>query len=96
MTSSLHLPQLHGGLFLTDSGLETTLIFHDGIELPHFASCTLLLNSEGQKRVIGYYERHLDLARNTGAGFCHGDADMAGKPRTRAQARSLSTKTSTP
>jgi S-methylmethionine-dependent homocysteine/selenocysteine methylase len=69
MTSSLHLPQLHGGLFLTDSGLETTLIFHDGIELPHFASCTLLLNSDGQKRVIDYYKRHLDLARNTGAGF---------------------------
>jgi hypothetical protein len=24
------LPQLDGGLFLTDGGLETTLIFHEG------------------------------------------------------------------
>lgn len=69
MASTFQLPQLHGGIFLTDSGLETTLIFHDGIELPHFASCTLLLNSDGQKRVIDYYERHLDLAKGAGVGF---------------------------
>jgi len=25
-----HLPQLDGGLFLTDGGLETTLVFHEG------------------------------------------------------------------
>ncbi len=69
MTTALRLPQLGGGIFLTDSGLETTLIFHDGLELPHFAACTLLLNSDGQKRVIDYYKRHLDLAKGTGAGF---------------------------
>ena len=27
------LPQLSGRLFLTDGGLETTLIFHEGVEL---------------------------------------------------------------
>jgi methionine synthase I (cobalamin-dependent) len=32
------LPQLSGGLFLTDGGIETTLIFHDGLDLPHFAA----------------------------------------------------------
>ena len=32
------LPQLDGGLFLTDGGLETTLIFHEGFELPMFAA----------------------------------------------------------
>ena len=31
-----HLPQLDGGLFLTDGGIETTLIFHEGLELPAF------------------------------------------------------------
>jgi hypothetical protein len=36
------LPQMSGGLFLTDGGLETTLIFHDGIDLPLFASFDLL------------------------------------------------------
>ena len=69
MTSTWRLPQLHGGMYLTDSGMETTFIFHDGVELPHFASCTLLLNSNGQERVAGYYKRHLDLAQQAGAGF---------------------------
>lgn len=69
MVSTWQLPQLQGGMFLTDSGMETTFIFHDGVELPHFASCTLLLNSQGQERVTAYYKRHLDLAEDTGAGF---------------------------
>ncbi|MDI1265040.1 MAG: homocysteine methyltransferase, partial [bacterium] len=36
------LPQQRGGIFLTDGGMETTLIFNDGIELPHFAAFVLL------------------------------------------------------
>ena len=34
---SPHLPQLDGGTFLTDGGIETSLIFHDGLDLlrPH-------------------------------------------------------------
>ena len=36
------LPQRRGGIFLTDGGMETTLIFHEGIELPHFAAFVLL------------------------------------------------------
>lgn len=32
----LSLPQRAGGLFLTDGGIETTLIFQEGIDLPHF------------------------------------------------------------
>lgn len=34
----LSLPQLEHRPFLTDSGLETKLIFIDGIELPEFAA----------------------------------------------------------
>ena len=37
-----HLPQLDGKLFLTDGGIETTLIFLEGLELPHFAAFDLL------------------------------------------------------
>jgi len=33
----LDLPQLWGGAFLNDGGMETTLIFHEGVGLPHFA-----------------------------------------------------------
>lgn len=41
------LPQLDGPLFLTDGGIETTLIFHKGIELPEFATFVLLDNVFG-------------------------------------------------
>ena len=42
------LPQLTGSLFLTDGGIETTLIFHDGLELPDFAAFHLLKTAEGR------------------------------------------------
>ena len=41
------LPQLSGDLFLTDGGIETTLIFHEGLDLPHFAAFDLLRTDEG-------------------------------------------------
>ena len=34
MSGRRRLPQLDGGLFLTDGGIETTLIFHRGLDLP--------------------------------------------------------------
>jgi S-methylmethionine-dependent homocysteine/selenocysteine methylase len=63
------LPQLSNQLFLTDGGLETTLIFHDGIELPHFASFDLLKDAEGIERIRRYYARYAKLARDAGMGF---------------------------
>ena len=43
MTSYRHaLPQLSDRITLTDGGIETTLIYHEGIELPHFAAFVLL------------------------------------------------------
>jgi homocysteine S-methyltransferase len=63
------LPQTEGGLFLTDSGLETTLVFHEGIDLPCFAAFDLLRTVEGTQRLRDYYERHIDIARESGTGF---------------------------
>lgn len=63
------LPQLSGGLFLTDGGLETTLIFHEGLELPHFASFDLLKSEEGVARLRNYKERYIALAKRAGIGF---------------------------
>ena len=63
------LPQLDGRLFLTDGGLETTLVFHDGIELPHFAAFDLLRTAEGAERLRAYYRRYLDIAAANGTGF---------------------------
>jgi len=63
------LPQLNGRLFVTDSGLETQLIFHDGLELPYFAAFELLKNDEGTDRLRRYYARYADIARAHGLGL---------------------------
>jgi S-methylmethionine-dependent homocysteine/selenocysteine methylase len=65
----VRLPQLDGGLFLTDGGLETTLIFHQGLELPAFAAFPLLADDEGAEQVRLYYEPYAALARERGVGL---------------------------
>ena len=64
-----HLPQLSDRLFLTDAGMETFLIFHEGMELPYFASFDLMKDEAGTEQVRRYYERFIALARNRGLGF---------------------------
>ena len=56
-------------MFLTDTGLETTLIFRDHYELPAFASFVLLDTDEGRQRLTQYYRAHADIAQSIGAGF---------------------------
>jgi S-methylmethionine-dependent homocysteine/selenocysteine methylase len=69
MTRYRHrLPQLADTLFLSDGGLETTLIFHEGIELPAFASFTLLDSEEGTARLRRYFAVYADIARRHGLG----------------------------
>ncbi|MBR0737322.1 homocysteine S-methyltransferase family protein [Bradyrhizobium liaoningense] len=63
------LPQHRGGIFLTDGGLETTLIFHEGLELPHFAAFVLLDRADGRAALKRYYEAYLRVARQHGVGF---------------------------
>lgn len=63
------LPQQNGQAFLTDGGMETTLIYHDGIDLPCFASFTLLATSEGREKTRAYYARYAALALKAGVGF---------------------------
>lgn len=63
------LPQRRGGIFLTDGGMETTLIFHWGVDLPHFASFVLLDSAEGQEKLKQYYEAYLAVASKHGTGF---------------------------
>ena len=63
------LPQLGSRLFLTDGGLETTLIFHNGLELPCFASFTLLRTPEGRKSLRDYFLPYIETARQARMGF---------------------------
>jgi homocysteine S-methyltransferase len=62
------LPQLRNSLFLTDGGLETTLVFHDGRELPYFAAFSLLRDKTGIELLRDYFERYARLARSRGLG----------------------------
>src|SRR5687767_7623891 len=54
---------------MTDGGLETTLIFHDGFDLPEFAAVDLLRSDEGTEALRRYYARYAELARELGVGF---------------------------
>jgi S-methylmethionine-dependent homocysteine/selenocysteine methylase len=64
-----HLPQCDGKLFLTDGGIETTLIFLEGLELPHFAAFDLLRDRAGWNALRKYYERYLAIAVENRVGF---------------------------
>jgi homocysteine S-methyltransferase len=65
----LALPQLGTRLFLTDGGLETTLIFHKRLELPHFASFILLRTIEGRKALRDYFVPYIETALQSRMGF---------------------------
>lgn len=62
-------PHMSDSLFLTDGGLETTLVFHDGMDLPCFAAFDLLKGDIGTKRLREYYQQYIDLALEYGLGF---------------------------
>jgi homocysteine S-methyltransferase len=79
------LPQLSDKLFLTDAGMETFLIFHEGVDLPYFASFDLMKDDDGIAHVRRYYERFIAMARKSGLGFVlesptwRANRDWAGK-----------------
>ncbi|MBL4927502.1 homocysteine S-methyltransferase family protein [Tabrizicola sp. KVB23] len=56
-------------LHLTDGGLETAMIFLEGMELPQFASFTLLANPEGAAAMRRYFTGFLDQAAMLNMGF---------------------------
>ena len=63
------LPQLGGDLFLTDGGIETTLIFHEGLELPHFAAFHLFETPEGEAALRKYFRTYAELAKRFSTGL---------------------------
>jgi S-methylmethionine-dependent homocysteine/selenocysteine methylase len=63
------LPQLSSDLYLSDGGLETTLVFLQGRELPEFAAFPLLEDESGRDVLRSYFEPFLDLAARHGLGL---------------------------
>jgi S-methylmethionine-dependent homocysteine/selenocysteine methylase len=60
--------------------METSLIFNDGIDLPHFASFVLLATAEGWDKLKAYYRPYLAAARAHGAGFVLDSATWRANP----------------
>jgi len=62
------LPQLGGEFFLTDGGIETTLIFLGRLELPDFAAFDLLKRKEGEAALRKYFQTYSGLAHASAPG----------------------------
>ena len=64
---SIHYTKLYE--FLTDGGIETTLVFHKGIDLPEFASFPLLRDAKGREILRDCLRPYLDLTRKYDVGI---------------------------
>ncbi len=79
-SSHVKLPHNGGELFLTDGGLETTLVFHEGIDLPEFAAFDLLKDAAGTRLLSDYYRPYLAMAQQHGFGFVLESATWRANP----------------
>ncbi len=61
------LPQLAGRPVVTDGGLETDLIYHHDVDLPHFAAFPLVDDVRGRELLRDYYDDYVSIARRAGA-----------------------------
>jgi S-methylmethionine-dependent homocysteine/selenocysteine methylase len=55
--------------WLADGGLETAMIYLEGLELPQFAAFTLLEREAGRAALTRYFESFISLAKAGGTGF---------------------------
>jgi S-methylmethionine-dependent homocysteine/selenocysteine methylase len=74
------LPQLNGRLFLTDGGIETSLIFHEGLDLPDFAAFHLLKTPEGEAALRKYFRTYAEIAKRFEAGLILESATWRSNP----------------
>ena len=65
---------------LTDGGMETWLVFQQGIDLPEFAAFPLLEEESGRELLRNYFRRHLDIAEELQAGFILGSNSWRANP----------------
>ncbi len=79
------LPQVDHGPFVTDGGIETTLIFHRGLDLPLFAAFDLLKDEAGTEELRRYFEPYLGVARERDLGFVLESPTWRASPRWAAE-----------
>ena len=66
--------------FITDGGLETTLVFHEKLDLPCFAAFPLLKDDAGRELLRKYYRTYAQLAVRFGVGFVLESPGWRGNP----------------
>ena len=74
------LPQMGDKLFLADGGLETTLVFHRGLDLPLFAAFGLVETEEGRAELARYIAPYVEVARRDGRGLILDTATWRANP----------------
>jgi len=74
------LPQLADRPFITDGGLETTLVYHEGIDLPHFAAFVLFDRPEGATILAQYFARYAEIGRANNVGVVLESATWRANP----------------
>ncbi|PBC06008.1 homocysteine S-methyltransferase family protein [Mesorhizobium sp. WSM3860] len=67
--TKIDLRELGETVLLTDGGLETSLVFLDGLDLPCFAAFPLVGEEQGRQRLARYFRQYLDIAEQHGVGF---------------------------
>ena len=68
-SSRFAFPPSDETIFLTDGGLETTLVFLEGVDLPCFAAFPLLRSEEGRERLERYFQPYIRTAVERDVGF---------------------------
>jgi homocysteine S-methyltransferase len=74
------LPQLDGSFYLTDGGIETTLIFREGLDLPGFAAFHLFKTLEGEAALRKYFRTYADISRRFRTGLILESATWRANP----------------
>jgi S-methylmethionine-dependent homocysteine/selenocysteine methylase len=74
------LSQLSNTFFITDGGLETTLIFQEGVELPEFAAFHVLKDEAGCEWMRSYFHTFINIARKYDVGLILGSATWRANP----------------
>lgn len=68
MPTTVPVPELDGAVLLTDSGIETDLIFNKGVDLPLFAAFVLADDPRGRQLLVDWHREHAETALAHGLG----------------------------
>ncbi|KAJ5971415.1 uncharacterized protein N7479_001333 [Penicillium vulpinum] len=80
------LPQLTSSkLFLTEAGVETTLVYKKNVHLPCFSALPLLSTEEGAKTILSIYQSYINIALTHSAGIVLETRTWRGSPAWASQ-----------